>query len=54
MRVPQFFDQILAAQNEQFVSSALIPHPMNSLLDVDVPIVVNLDRDGSQWARGGV
>ena len=53
-RVPQFFDQIIAAQNEQWVSNALIPHPMTSLRDVDDPIVINLDRDGAQWAsRGG-
>jgi hypothetical protein len=50
-RVPQFFDQILAAQNEQWVSNALIPHPMISLRDVDEPIIVNLDRDGAQWAN---
>lgn len=53
-RVPQFFDQIIAAQNEQWVSNALIPRPMTSLRDVDDPIVVNLDANGSQWAsRGG-
>jgi hypothetical protein len=53
-RVPQFLDQILAAQNEEWVSEALIPHPMTSLRDVDEPIIINLDANGSQWStRGG-
>lgn len=53
-RVPQFFDQILTAQNERWVSNTLIPRPMTSLRDVDDPIVINLDANGSQWAnRGG-
>lgn len=55
LRVPQFFDQILqAAPSKKFVSSTLIPAPMNSLRSVDEPITVSLDRDGSNWAaRGG-
>lgn len=53
-RVPEFFDQIITAQNTQWVSETLIPHPMTSLRDVDDPIDINLDADGSRWAsRGG-
>lgn len=48
-RVPQFFDQILAA-SDGFVSDVLIPAPMKSLRDVDDPVVIELDTTGSQWA----
>ncbi len=54
LRVPQFFDQILqAAPSKKFVSSTLIPAPMNSLRNVDEPIPINLDRDGSNWSTRG-
>jgi hypothetical protein len=50
-RVPQFFDQIIAAGPEsKFISDVLIPSPMRSLRDVDDPVVIELDTTGSQWA----
>jgi len=54
-RVPEFFDQIITAQNSEWVSETLIPRPMTSLRDVDDPIDINLDAYGSRWAtnRGG-
>ncbi len=50
LRVQQFLDQIVAAGSSKFVSEALIPKPMRSLRDVDEPIGITLDDDGSNWA----
>jgi hypothetical protein len=50
LRVQQFLDQIVAAGSSTFVSEALIPKPMRSLRDVDEPIGITLDDDGSTWA----
>lgn len=44
LRVPQFIDQILAADpTVNWVSSCLIPRPMRSLRDVDEPVPIELD-----------
>jgi hypothetical protein len=52
LRVQQFFDQIITASaGKKFVSEALIPRPMSSLRDVDEPVPIHLDRDGTQWAN---
>jgi len=40
-----------AASGSQWVSDALTPKPMRSLRDVDEPIEITLDADGSEWAR---
>lgn len=51
VRVRQFLDQILGAGGQAtFVSDALVPAPMRSLRDVDEPIDVELDANGSAWA----
>jgi hypothetical protein len=51
-RVRQFLDHILQSSGtDSFVSSALIPPPMQSLRDVDEAIVIELDSEGSDWAR---
>jgi hypothetical protein len=50
LRVQQFLDQIVASGSSTFVSEALIPKPMRSLRDVDEPIGIALDDDGSAWA----
>lgn len=50
LRVQQCLDQIVAAGPLTFVSDALIPKPMRSLRDVDEPIAITLDNDGSTWA----
>jgi hypothetical protein len=52
-RVRQFLDHILQASGtDTFVSSALIPSPMRSLRDVEEPITIELDSEGSDWAAG--
>lgn len=46
------YDQIAAAaSSETWVSNALRPPPMRSLRDIDVPISIELDTEGSEWAR---
>jgi hypothetical protein len=50
--VAQFFDQIICAGPQyKFVSEVLIPKPMRSLRDVDEPIDIELDSEGTEWAR---
>lgn len=50
--VTQFLDQIICAGSQQkFVSEVLIPTPMRSLRDVDEPIDIELDSEGTEWAR---
>jgi hypothetical protein len=50
--VTQFFDQIICAGPQyKFVSEVLIPKPMRSLRDVDEPIDIELDSEGTEWAR---
>lgn len=50
--VTQFLDQIICAGSQsKFVSEVLIPKPMRSLRDVDEPIDIELDSDGTEWAR---
>jgi hypothetical protein len=57
--VQQFLDQIITSgPNSTFVSDVLIPKPLRSLRDVDEPIDIELDSDGSVWGaassqRGG-
>ncbi len=52
LRVRQFFDQILGAGGHvTFVSEALVPKPMRSLRDVDEQIEIELDANGTDWAR---
>ena len=49
-RVQQFLDQIISAgAGYSFVSDVLIPKPMRSLRDVDEPIDIELDTEGSIW-----
>lgn len=49
-RVQQFLDQIITAgAGYSFVSDVLIPKPMRSLRDVDEPIDIELDTEGSVW-----
>lgn len=51
-RVQQFLDHILqTSTSEKFVSGALIPSPMRSLRDVEEAITIELDTEGSDWAR---
>jgi hypothetical protein len=48
--VQQFLDQIITAgPDSTFVSDVLIPKPLRSLRDVDEPIDIELDSDGSVW-----
>jgi hypothetical protein len=50
--VERFFDQIISAgPPHKFVSAVLIPKPLRSLRDVDEPIEVELDSDGTEWSR---
>lgn len=50
--ITQFFDQIICAGSQQkFVSEVLIPTPMRSLRDVDEPVDIELDSEGTEWAR---
>jgi hypothetical protein len=52
LRVRQFLDQILGAGGHvSFVSEALVPQPMRSLRDVDEQIPIELDSNGTDWAR---
>lgn len=52
LRVRQFLDQIIGAGlGVKFVSQVIIPRPMNSLRDVDEALDIELDDDGTQWAR---
>lgn len=49
-RVQRFLDQIITAgAGYNFVSDVLIPRPMRSLRDVDDPIDIELDAEGSAW-----
>jgi len=51
LQVQQFLDQIISAgSGEKFISGVLIPQPMTSLRDVDEPIPIELDSNGTQWA----
>ncbi len=51
LQVQQFLDQIISAgSGEKFISGILIPQPMTSLRDVDEPIPIELDSNGTQWA----
>jgi hypothetical protein len=51
-RVQQFLDNILQTSGtDPFVSSALIPSPMRSLRDVEEAITIELDSEGTDWAR---
>ena len=51
-RVRQFLDHILQTSGtDPFVSSALIPSPMRSLREVQEAITIELDSEGSDWAR---
>ncbi|MBE9182034.1 hypothetical protein IQ268_26045 [Oculatella sp. LEGE 06141] len=51
LQVQQFLDQIISAgSGEKFISGVLIPQPMTSLRDVDEPISIELDSNGTQWA----
>ncbi|MGC2708172.1 MAG: helicase-related protein [Candidatus Sulfotelmatobacter sp.] len=48
--VQRFLDQIITAgPDSTFVSDVLIPKPLRSLRDVDEPIDIELDSDGSVW-----
>jgi hypothetical protein len=48
--VQQFLDQIInAGPDSTFVSDVLIPKPLRSLRDVDEPIDIELDSEGSVW-----
>jgi len=50
-RVQQFLDHILQTSGTDFVSEALIPSPMRSLRDVQEAITIELDSEGTDWAR---
>lgn len=51
LQVQQFLAQIISAgSGEKFISGVLIPQPMTSLRDVDEPIPIELDSNGTQWA----
>jgi hypothetical protein len=53
-RVQQFLDQIISAgSGHSFVSDVLIPKPMRSLRDVDEPIDIELDSEGTIWGTRG-
>jgi hypothetical protein len=53
-RVQQFLDQIISAgAGHSFVSDVLIPKPMRSLRDVDEPIDIELDSEGTIWGTRG-
>ena len=53
-RVQQFLDQIISAgAGYSFVSDVLIPKPMRSLRDVDEPIDIELDNEGTIWGTRG-
>ncbi|MCO6512286.1 MAG: hypothetical protein J5I65_15995 [Aridibacter famidurans] len=44
------YDQILPSQ-AGFVSETLNPKPMRSLRDVDEPVQIELDQDGTEWTQ---
>jgi hypothetical protein len=50
--VRRFFDQIISAgPPNKMVSQVLIPKPLMSLRDVDEPIEIELDSEGTEWSR---
>ena len=44
------YDQIVPSQ-AGFVSETLNPKPMRSLRNVDEPVQIELDQDGTEWTQ---
>ncbi len=50
--VTHFFDQIICAGTQsKFLSEILIQKPLRSLREVDEPIEIELDSEGTEWSR---